>query len=149
MNSERIAGVLMTLFSGYILIASRKYPLGTVDNPGPGFLPVLCGAVLGLLSVIYLVQAGLKKEPAKTSWPGREGLVRVGVIFLALLLFTVFLPVTGYLVNTFAFFVVLLRPVGRQRWPLTLTVSAAAVAVSYLLFDRWLMVPLPRGILFP
>jgi putative tricarboxylic transport membrane protein len=149
MNSERIAGLLMALLSGYILVASGRYPLGTVDNPGPGFLPVLCGAVLGLLSVIYLVQLWLKKEPAKTSWPGREGLVRVGTIFLALLLFTVFLPVTGYLVNTFALFVILLRPVGKQRWPLTLTVSTAAVVVSWLLFDRWLMVPLPRGILFP
>jgi putative tricarboxylic transport membrane protein len=149
MKSERIAGVLMALFSGYILVESRTYSLGTVDNPGPGFLPLLCGVTLGLLSVIYLVKVWWKKEPAKTSWPGRGGLLKVGLIFLALLLFTVFLPVTGYLVNTFALFVILLRPVGKQRWPLTVVVSAAAVVVSYLLFDRWLMVPLPRGIWFP
>jgi hypothetical protein len=45
-------------------------------------------------------------------------------------------------------FLILLRPVGKQNWIWTLSISIGATVASYLLFDRWLMLPLPRGIWF-
>jgi hypothetical protein len=39
----------------------------------------------------------------------------------------------------------LLRVLGMKRWSLVLTVSAVAAAASYVLFVRWLQIPLPKG----
>ena len=148
MRSESISSAALILFSIFIVIESRDYPLGTVDNPGPGFLPLLLGAVLGLMSILLLFKTLIKGRSriCDTSWPGREGFLKISVIFTGILLFTLFLEVTGYLLNIFLLFLILLRPVGRQKWPSSLGISIGAVLISYLLFDWWLRVPLPRGI---
>ena len=65
-----------------------------------------------------------------------------------LLLFTLFFEIAGYIVNVFLFFLVLLGPIGRQKWSWSLSISIGAASISYVLFDRWLMLPLPRGIWF-
>jgi hypothetical protein len=150
MRSESISSAALILFSIFIVIESRDYPLGTVDNPGPGFLPLLLGAVLGLMSILLLFKTLIKGRSriCDTSWPGRERFLKISVIFTGILLFTLFLEVTGYLLNIFLLFLILLRPVGRQKWPSSLGISIGAVLISYLLFDWWLRVPLPRGIWF-
>jgi len=45
-------------------------------------------------------------------------------------------------------FLILLRPIGRQKWVWSIAISAGATVVAYLLFDKWLMIPLPRGTWF-
>ena len=146
----RIASTLFLLFALFILFESRRYPLGSVDNPGPGFLPLLLGIALGVMSFTLMRRSwGKSLDPKeKISWPGRRGLSIVCSIFLMLILFTVLLDVTGYLVNVFVFFILFLRPISKQKWVWALTISIGASLIAYGLFERWLMVPLPRGILF-
>jgi hypothetical protein len=150
MRSERISGLVLILFSVLIMVESRKYPIGTVDNPGPGFLPMLLGFLLGLMSLALWIKTWIKVKTQiqKTSWPDRQGLFKIIAIFIGILLFTILFEVTGYFLNIFLLFLLLLRPIGRQRWSMTLMISIGAVLVSYLLFDWWLKVPLPRGVWF-
>ncbi len=150
MTSRRVSSILFILLASYILFESRKYPLGKIDNPGPGFLPVLLGLAIGGMSIILLIREWSKKAGAESlTWPDRAGWFRVILIFSVTLLFTLFFEITGYLVNIFILFLVMLRPVGKQKWGWTIGVSVGATLVSYLLFDRWLMLPLPRGIWLP
>ena len=53
-----------------------------------------------------------------------------------------------YVVET-GLFVILLRWVGRQSWPVTASVAILAAGGSYLLFARWLLVSLPAGLWAP
>jgi putative tricarboxylic transport membrane protein len=149
-TSKRVSSVLLILFAAFVLFESREYPLGSIDNPGPGFLPILLGVAIGLMSIVLLIKEWKKEKPQteSISWPDRAGLLRVSLIFAVTLLFTVFFEITGYIVNTFVLFLVLLRPVGRQKWIWTLSISVGTTVACYLLFDRWLMLPLPRGIWF-
>lgn len=148
--AERVSNLFWVLFSGLLLYETRRYPIGTVDHPGSGFLPLLLGIVLGALSIIHFFKAWISKEGQASSplWPNRAGLIRAASIFVLLLLFTLLLEVTGYLVNIFFLFLVLLRPVGKQKWLWSLLISAGATFASYLLFDWWLMLPLPKGLWF-
>jgi putative tricarboxylic transport membrane protein len=131
------------------MLGARKYPLGAIDNPGPGFLPFLLGLALGGMSIALFIRNWKKKDsqPEVTRPEGR-GWIKVSSIFLMLLLFTLFFEITGYIVNVFLFFLVLLRPIGRQKWSWSLSISIGAASISYILFERWLMLPLPRGIWF-
>jgi len=124
--------------------------MGTIDNPGPGFLPFLLGIAIVLMSIALLIRVWkkMKVQDESTSWPERGGLIKVSLIFIVIVLFTALLETTGYILNVFVLFLILLRPVGKQKWLWTLSISIGATLASYLLFDRWLMLPLPRGIWF-
>jgi putative tricarboxylic transport membrane protein len=146
---EKVTSVLLFAFAIFIMLGARKYPLGAIDNPGPGFLPFLLGLALGGMSIALFIRNWKKKDsqPEVTRPEGR-GWIKVSSIFLMLLLFTLFFEITGYIVNVFLFFLVLLRPIGRQKWSWSLSISIGAASISYILFERWLMLPLPRGIWF-
>lgn len=148
MNSERISSLTLLLLAGFIVAESRRYPIGTLDYPGPGFLPTLLGVAIGLMALVLLVSSRTRTPPLKSSWPDRQGFVKVGAVFIGVLVYALLIEVSGYLLNTFLLFVWLLRPVGRQSWALTLGVSLTAVLAGYLVFDVWLKVQLPRGIWF-
>lgn len=149
--SLKIGSILFILFGAFIIFESRKYSMGRLDNPGPGFFPFLLGIAILFMSIALFIKIlkNAKIEGQSSSyWPPRGGLMKVSLIFLVLLLFTLFFEVTGYLINIFVLFLILLKPVGKQKWFTTLLISFGATFISYLLFDRWLMLPLPRGIWF-
>jgi putative tricarboxylic transport membrane protein len=119
-RAEKVTCLLLIAFSVFIGFESRKYSLGTIDNPGPGFLPLLLGVAMAVMAV--------------------------ALAFVTILLFTALLEITGYMVNIFFLFLILLRPIGRQKWSWSIAISMGATLVTYLLFDKWLMIPLPRGV---
>ena len=137
-------------FAVFVGFESRKYPLGTLDNPGPGFLPLLLAIAMAAMAIALTVKVWRPRtaEVRSPFWPQRAGLFKVALAFSAILLFTVLLDIVGYMVNIFFLFLLLLRPIGRQKWAWSITISAGAMVVAYLLFDKWLMIPLPRGIWF-
>ena len=46
---------------------------------------------------------------------------------------------------TVVFLLVLVRGLDRQSWPVSLAVSLGVAALNYVVFARWLHVPLPVG----
>ena len=48
-------------------------------------------------------------------------------------------------IGTVLFLVVLMRFLDRQPWPLTIAVALAVAGLNFLVFTRWLHVPLPVG----
>jgi putative tricarboxylic transport membrane protein len=149
-RAEKVTCLLLIAFALFIGFESRKYPLGTIDNPGPGFLPLLLGIAMAVMAVALTVRVW-KNGTAKVHrpfWPEKGGLSKVSLAFATILLFTALLEITGYMINLFFLFLILLRPIGRQKRSWSIAISLGAVLVAYLLFDKWLMIPLPRGIWF-
>jgi cellulose synthase/poly-beta-1,6-N-acetylglucosamine synthase-like glycosyltransferase len=149
-QAEKVACLLFMALALFVGFESRHYPLGAIDNPGPGFLPLLLAVAMAVLAVTLAVKVWTKgAAPASHPfWPEKGGLSKVSLAFAAILLFTVLLEITGYIFNIFLFFIILLKPIGRQKWSWSVAISLGATLVAYLLFDKWLMIPLPRGIWF-
>jgi putative tricarboxylic transport membrane protein len=149
-RAEKVTSLLLILFALFIGFESRKYPVGAIDNPGPGFLPLLLGVAMAVMAVALAVTVWKNgnDEIRRPFWPEREGVSKVALTFVVILLFTALLEITGYMVNIFSLFLVLLRPIGRQKWIWSISIALGATLVCYLLFDKWLMIPLPRGIWF-
>jgi putative tricarboxylic transport membrane protein len=148
LKAEKVTGLLLILFALFVILESRRYPLGTIDNPGPGFLPLLLGVAMAMMSVALSARVWKKRssEASRPFWPERGELVKVTLAFVVILLFTILLEITGYMINIFFLFLILLRPIGRQKWTWSIAISLGATGVCYLLFEKWLMIPLPRGI---
>jgi putative tricarboxylic transport membrane protein len=145
---DLLAGLFWLGISVFVAIQSVKSDLGSLHSPGPGFLPFWSAVVLGTLSVILLVTNSLKKK-----WEGKlvdlwRGLdwVRVIWVLLSLFLYPILLPVTGYLITTFALIAFLLFIGVRSKLWIDVASALAIALISYVIFCTLLDVKLPKGI---
>jgi len=117
--------------------------LGTLRNPGPGFLPLMMASVLACFSLFVLVRGltGPARFLKEIRWMSQA--VMVASVFLYGLL----LDLAGFLFSTFVLMGVLfaLSFKGKGRWPRVLFFAAATALLGWLVFSVTLKVPFPRG----
>ncbi len=148
MNRDKWSSLVWLAVSMVICTGAVRLSVGTFQNPGPGFLPFLTGAILGILSLIVHIQsrrAPLAAEGAGPIWTDRaKGLKMVWTV-IALLSFAVGMNYLGFLVSTVLFIGFLLRAVEPQRWSKVILGSCLTAVLSYCIFELWLQSQLPRG----
>ena len=145
-SADRIAGAaLLALAVAFAAFALRQYAYWGENGPGPAFLPFWVGLVLALLATLLLVGAVRARDPGEPWLPPREGLLRIGLVLGATIAYVALLGVLGMTLATALFLVVLVRWPDRQPWPTTIAVAVVVAALNYLVFARWLRVPLPTG----
>ena len=144
MTVDRVGGGALTLLA--LLTLEETYrlrlPLGTLQNPGPAYLPVLLALLLagfGGLTVAFGAKAERIVDVGWTEW--QHGAAILGVCaFMALALERL-----GYRLTIFVALTALLGLLERQRWVTTLVFSAGFALGTFYLFATVLRVPLPRG----
>jgi putative tricarboxylic transport membrane protein len=147
-GADRTAGaLLLALALAFGGGALKQYAFWGPTGPGPAFLPFWLGVAMALLATLLLVGAWHNSDPGAAWLPGREGLRRLAIVVGVTVAFVALLNVTGMVLGTLLFLVVLMRFLDRCAWPLTLGVALATAAFIYLVFGRWLRVPLPVGLL--
>lgn len=143
LTTDRIAGSALGLLALIVMWESRKLPLGSWHNPGPGYFPVLLAAVLLILAGLVLAMGGRAPGIARVGWgEARTAAVILGVsVFIALAFERL-----GYRLTMLAALLFLVWIVERKT-PLVAAVFALALAFgSFYLFDTLLRVRLPRGL---
>ena len=145
-HADRVAATLLLLFAIFVILESRALPYWTASAPGPGFLPFWLGALLAFASVALLARTvparGIERAYAV---PDRAATLRLAIV-VALTIGAAALSLVAGLVLASGIFMgatlTYLRP-GRTRanW----TMAAVTAIVVWLLFVRWLAVPLPAG----
>jgi putative tricarboxylic transport membrane protein len=135
------------ILSMAVCIESLRMGIGTLWNPGMGFIAFGAAGLLGILSLALFVQALLKKEETQPS-PIFSGLQwqRVMVMLIALLLYAGLMPVFGYLVSTFvlmSFLFWIMRE--GQRWWWSPVYALLITLITYLVFSVGLNCQYPQG----
>ena len=146
MSSEFYQGLLWLLIGVAVTFFSRKYSMGTLSEPGPGVLPFGLGLVLILLSVLLLFRSRRHREMSQDKrlpFGSRYG--RVLWVILLLGAGTFCLETLGYLLLLFLLIAGAMVIVEPRRWVSALMLGVASSILSYVLFNIWLKVPLPRG----
>jgi|SRR6266545_4022774 hypothetical protein len=142
LTTDRVAGGGLTLFALVVLWESRKYPLGSLHNPGPGYMPVLLASLLLLFGLLVLATGG-RSEPFSTlRWDeGRHAAAILGTCAFA----AVALERLGYRLTVLLALAVLIGIVERRRPLVAVAVSAGVAFGSFYLFNTLLRVLLPLG----
>ncbi len=136
----------MIVSAGTVLLSS-KFPFGSFANPGAGFLPLLVGMLMFLLSLILFIQCFLKREEGgKTLWT-KGATARVLLILASLIVYGLLLESLGFILMTFLLMGFLLLAIGSQRIVLAFFLSLFSSIGCYAVFQLWLEVQLPKGIL--
>jgi hypothetical protein len=135
-------------------VALFALTLGLKDNPlvpiGPGFYPrIVLGLTAALALALLVSEALARRRPRPAVAPERPNYRRVTLLFLVFFLYVAALPFLGFRVATFLFVggaqAVLDLPRDRRRWIVVLVVALITTALTYVVFERYLSVLLPRG----
>ncbi len=123
--------------------------IGSVGEPGTGFMPLVMGLVMIVLAGALLLESSveIKKKPARLSVWKDVYWKRVVYITVLMAAYAVLLPKLGYLLDTFLTMVFLLKSGDPIKWPTAIFVGAVTAGFSYVLFGIWLSVSFPKGIL--
>ena len=54
-------------------------------------------------------------------------------------------PVLGMYVSSGLLIGVFMKWLGRYSWPMVLAIAIGVPVITYVLFERWFLVPLPKG----
>lgn len=148
-RADWISGIFWLCFSILVIIESYRLGLGTVHQPGPGFLFFWVNIVLGIMSLVVLLRAWTKrktKEPQPYIFGG-QNVLKIIFVLLSLFPYVIFMETLGFILSTLLLFIYLLGIIEKKRWLLTVFVSVVVTAVSYLIFEIWLKCMLPGGLL--
>jgi putative tricarboxylic transport membrane protein len=145
---DRITSACLLFLSILICILSVKLPvgLGTLNDPGPGFLPFWSGIFLGALSITLYVQSALKREQeGKASWFPKEKWLDLVLVLAALFVYAILLERVGFLVCTTLLMFFLFKVMGGLKLLWAVGGSIIFSLASYGIFYLWLKVQLPKG----
>ncbi len=152
MKKLNLGGLFWILLGIAICIQSIYLKTGNLRKPGPGFMPFLSGAFLGLLGLILTLTSISKKLKedkegksqrvwAKGNWSN------IFFTLIALFGYLLLLKPLGFILTTFIFLFFLFKLKEPKRWVMPLIFSVCTVVFSYLIFSVWLKCQFPKGIL--
>jgi len=141
-KSDRVSGLVLLALAIYIGWLNRKFPVGTLADPGPGYVPLLLAVSLGVIGLLVAVLGGRSRPLAAIRWP--EG-TRAVIILAACTVAGVALEHIGYRLTIFAFLVFFIGAIERRR-PLPVALVSTGFSLgSYYVIGDLLHVPLPVG----
>jgi putative tricarboxylic transport membrane protein len=132
-----------------VLVAWESLQLNVgwgLNGPEGGFFPFWLAVGLGGCCIVSLAQAIWHVAPAL-----RQPFVKPGgwVLLLKVLLPATTMVLLTELIGLYPaaalYIAFYMRWIGRYDWPLILAVSVCIPLGSYFLFDKWFLLPMPKG----
>ena len=143
---DRVASIVFFILSVYVILDSITYSLGNLHNPGPGFVPFFLGIVMALLTVISFWIPD-KRENKTAFWNNRRKGKNIFFIILGLVIYVLLINILGFYIESFLLMVYLMRLSGESEYKRIVLISIPTIVVVYIVFDKLLIIPFPRGIL--
>lgn len=144
---DQTGSLFWLLVSISVFIESLRLGIGTLHNPGRGFLTFAASGILGILSLILFLQASLRKEKVKAA-PFFAGPLwkRILLVLIVLILYSRLMPVLGYLISTFLLMTALFLILERKKIVFVFVSSILTTIFTYLVFSKWLNCQFPDGL---
>jgi putative tricarboxylic transport membrane protein len=147
-NFEFMGSTFWLILGIIICVESYRFNLGHFNNPGPGFLPFGAGLILGSLSLIVMTLSLCKKTiEIESFWEERSRWPKVALTMTIILFYGLLLETLGFLLTTFIIMGFLFRVFEPQKWSTVFLGAILSSVGSYIIFQVWLEVELPKGFL--
>ncbi|MBI2740017.1 MAG: tripartite tricarboxylate transporter TctB family protein [Rhodospirillales bacterium] len=141
---EMGVAAVMALLGVIAVIGSLQVGTGWgAEGPKSGFFPFWIGLIVIGASAYNLVRAwthGSRKLFA--TW---MQIVQVLKVVLPLTIYVGAIPWLGIYLASALLIAGFMRWIGRYGWPLILAISIGLPVITYITFEMWFLVPLPKG----
>ena len=145
---DRMSALFFMGLALYICIESIRIGVGSLVNPGPGLTPLGCGLGIGILGLVVFTLT------FRSSSRRREVRLEIGTKWLNVVLalvsmvaYSLMIDYLGFPLVTFLWMGFVCRWIARMGWKATIFTSAVATFFTWLLFEYFLEIRFPRGIL--
>ncbi len=134
------------LLIGGLVVAWEAVRLGIgwgTEGPRSGFFPfwlavIMLGALAGIVARAW-------RRADRRPFVSRESLRPVLTVLLPAAGFVVVMEWLGFYVAAFLYLAFYMRWLGRYPWPMAALGSFAFPMLTFWVFERWFLVPLPKG----
>jgi hypothetical protein len=136
--------IATALFGLIVIVGSLDVGIGWgAEGPKSGFFPFYLGVIIIAASAVNLVEAARKSgDKTFADW---SQLRKVLAITIPTTIYVAVIPWTGVYVSSLLLIAVFMMWLGSYR-PLYAVALAAIIMVAiYLTFEKWFLVPLPKG----
>ena len=142
---EMGVALAVVLFGVIAIVGSLQVGIDWgAEGPKAGFFPFYIGLMIIGAGLVNLFQAmtGRFKGGLFASWRQLRQVLSVVVptaIYVAVIPWIGIYIASGVLIGFF------MRWLGRYRWPLVSGIAIGVPLVTFIVFERWFLVPLPKG----
>jgi putative tricarboxylic transport membrane protein len=145
-NSELWGGLIGLALGVFVIRSGLKLKLGTVNDPGSGFVLFYTGVLMCVFAATIIVAAIMEGSPTFGSrWEGTRWTKPLLVIG-CLTAFAFALDPLGFLLSAIPLMVLLLRVIDPVRWSLTIPLAVLTPLGVWWVLKRALLIQLPSGI---
>ncbi len=137
--------LFMALLAAVGIAGSLKAGIGWgPEGPKAGFFPFY-------ISLIVLISCAVNIIGVLREFTGREvfatwgQLRQVLSVVIPTTIYVFAVPVIGMYVSSGLLIGVFMKWIGRYSWPMVLAIAIGVPIVTFVLFERWFLVPLPKG----
>ena len=150
-RAELYVAVVLAIFSLYLMWKSTELPIGWDPDKGPGggAFPfwLSAGMLVCALLIAYRTLRGLTPESRSTEpFMDRESFRMILIVVASLTAMVAGIHVIGIYGSVPLFLIFYLRYMGKHSWVTTLIVSFTTPVVTFLFFEKLLLILLPKGI---
>lgn len=150
-RAEIICAVALLAVSGVGLVEAVRLGFGWGPaGPRAGFFPFWLSVILGISSLTILVKAvwmSPASEAARKPFVSKKLLKPVLAVFLPMAAAVLLVEVIGFYLTSALYLAFYMRWMGRHSWSAIAAVSLLFPTATFLILERWFLIPLPKGML--
>ena len=114
-----------------------------IEGPRAGFFPFYVGVAILIASGVNLFQA--RGEPAESRFADWGQLRQVLSMAVPAAVYVVIIPWIGIYFSSLLLIAFFMKRLGSYGWHLIAAIAAGVPLLTFLVFERWFLVALPKG----
>lgn len=140
LRSDQVSGLMLLALGLYVWWMNRAYPLGSLAEPGPGYMPLLLAIFMGVMGLLVTLSGGKSMPLAAIEWTEAR---RAIALLIACAVAAYALERLGYRITMAALLVFFLGVMERRKPMMVAAVGVGFSLITYYVFATLLRVPLP------
>ncbi len=140
--------VAVLIFAIGALVVYESWRLGASwasDGPEAGYFPFYIGAILCVCSLAVFLQSLIKFRSDRQVFVTHEQFKLVMVVLVPTTAYAIGVWLIGIYVSSALFIVLFMRLAGHYTWLRSAAVGAGVSLTSFVMFEIWFKIPLPKG----
>jgi putative tricarboxylic transport membrane protein len=145
-TAEIVVALLLLVGAGTVVFDSARIGFHWREGEGPaaGYFPFYVAVILGIASFVNLVGA-LRGRGAGETFVASRPLGRVLAVLIPSIIYVALIQYIGIYVASAIFIVLFMVFMGRENPIKALAVGIAVPVALFFMFEKWFLVPLPKG----
>jgi len=137
--------IATALFGVVVMLGSIQVGIGWgVEGPQAGFFPFYVGLAIVLSSAVNFVRVFVE-TPRDWLFAQWSQLRSVMSVVIPLAVYVLSLPYLGIYFTSMVLIGGFMKWLGRYSWLITLAIAIGVPVLVYFTFEKWFLVPLPKG----